>query len=124
MRRESTSERVAWTAHVEGTAAARPSKYGAVREGKYASKREAKVAAELAVLERCGEISQLREQVSFTLVEGNGRIRPIRYISDFTWIDKAGKTIVADAKGYAKHPVWRMKKKMMLLIHGIDVQEL
>lgn len=122
MRRD--PHREAWTAFVEGTEAARPAKYGNERAGKYASKHERDVAAALGALSRCGDITDLREQVSFTLVPGNGRIRPIKYIADFTYVDAAGKTIVIDAKGYTKNPVYRLKKKLMALLHGITVEEL
>lgn len=124
MRRETTSERGAWTSHIEGSQVARPNKYGAERQGKYASKHERDVASALGALARCGDITDLREQVSFTLVAGNGRIRPIRYIADFTYIDAAGKTVVIDAKGYTKNPVYRLKKKLLFLLHGITIEEL
>ncbi len=123
MRRETTAERAAWTAHVTGEAAAKANKYGAQREGKYASKYEAEVAARLACLERCGIITELREQVSFTLVEGNGKIRPIRYVADFTYIDLDGVMHICDAKGYSKNAVYRLKKKMMALM-GLTIEEL
>lgn len=123
MRRETTAEREAWTAHIEGTQAARPSKYGNERAGKYASKHEAEVAANLAALESRGIVSNLREQVSYTLVAGQGKIRPIIYRADFVY-ERGGKTVVADAKGYAKDKVYRLKKKLMLLLHGIAIEEL
>ena len=124
MRAESKRDREAWTAHIEGTELSRPSKYGAVREGKYASKHEADVAANLAALERGGTIFLLNEQVSYTLVEGVGKIRPIRYVADFTYVDKNGRVHVCDAKGFAKNPVYRLKKKLMRLLNGIEVEEL
>src|ERR1700760_2675167 len=110
MRRETASERQAWTQHIEGGEVSKPNKYGAVRAGKYASKHEADVAMKLAALERAGKIKNLREQVSFTLVEGNGRIRPIRYIADFVWDDADGVQRIGDAKGFSKNPVWRLKR--------------
>jgi Protein of unknown function (DUF1064) len=124
MRRETAAEREAWTAHIEGKQVVRANKYGAEREGKYASKREAKVAAELAAMERCGAIKNLREQVSYTLVPGQGKIRPIRYVADFVYRDENAVLHVCDAKGYAKNPVYRLKKKLMLLLHGISIEEL
>jgi hypothetical protein len=123
MRRESSSERAAWTAHVDGTSAPKPNKYGAKRSGKYASTHEAKVAGDLAALATAGLINDIGEQVSYTLVPGNGKIRPIRYIADFVF-EEDGKTVVADAKGYAKQQVYRLKKRAMLLIHGIEIREL
>lgn len=124
MRLERKGDREAWTAHVEGTAVPAANKYGAERQGKYASKHERDVASALGALARCGDITDLREQVSFTLVPGNGKIRPIRYIADFVYVDAAGKTIVIDAKGYTKNQVYRLKKKLLLLLHGIQIEEL
>lgn len=124
MRVERRGDRAAWTAHVEGKAVARENKYGAVRQGKYASTHEAEVAANLAALERGGLIKELREQVSFTLVEGNGRIRPIRYVADWTYVTEDGNTVIADAKGYRKNAVYRLKKKLLLLLHGLNIEEL
>jgi hypothetical protein len=123
VRRESKQEREAWTAFIDGGEAKKENKYGAERSGKYASKHEADVAGKLSALERMGAISELREQVSFTLVEGLGRIKPIRYIADFTFLEN-GKLIVADAKGFSKNQVYRLKKKMMALILGYEIREL
>lgn len=123
MRRESSAERAAWTAHIQGTPAVRANKYGAQRSGKYASKYEEAIAGKLAVLQLVGDITELREQVSYTLVPGNGKIRPIKYIADFVYIE-GGKTVVADAKGFTKDKVYRLKKKLMLLLHGIEIIEL
>lgn len=100
------------------------SKYHAVRTGKYASKKEARVASELAMLQRAGNISELKEQVPFTLLEGSGGVRGIKYIADFTWIDlDTGKYHVGDAKGM-RTPVYDLKKKMMFLLLGVTVEEL
>lgn len=122
MRRESASERDAWTSYVEGVQAARPNKYGAVRTGKYASKKEAEVAANLAALAAAGKIRSLAEQVTFTLVEGNGKIRPIRYVADFTyWEDDVLHVI--DVKGFKKNQVYRLKKKLLILLRGIEIEE-
>lgn len=123
VRRETSAERAAWTAAVAGVQAARPNKYGAVRTGKYASKHESDIATHLSILAHCGAISDLREQVSYTLVPGNGKIRPIKYIADFVYVAD-GLTVVADAKGYSKDKVYRLKKKLMALLHGIEIVEL
>lgn len=128
MRRESSKERAAWTAHIEGSEATAAPKYRNRKvqfNGKwYASQREANEAAKLQWMAAKGVIREYREQVGFTLVEGDGKIRPIRYIADFTWIDPEGKLCVADAKGYNKDKVYRLKKKLMKLLLGIDIQEL
>jgi hypothetical protein len=117
------AEREAWTAFVEGREVKATNKYSAERCGKYASKREADVAGRLSMLQRCGKITDLKEQVSFTLVEGVKPIRPIRYVADFTWLDN-GVMHIGDAKGYTKNQVYRLKKKLMKLLLGLDIEEL
>lgn len=125
MKRETRAERDAWTAHVDGAQPViRANKYGAQRSGRYASIKEGKVAGNLAALASCGAITELREQVSYTLVEGNGKIRPIRYVADFVYKDPDGTLHICDAKGYSKNPVYRLKKKLMLLLLGIEIEEL
>jgi hypothetical protein len=123
VRSETRTERDQWTALVEGNTVLR-NKYGAQRSGKYPSKHEAATAVNLAALASCGKITELKEQVSYTLVEGQGKIRPIRYIADFVFRDANGVLHVCDAKGYAKNPVYRLKKKLMRLLHGITIEEL
>ena len=125
--RSAFEEREAWTAFIERRAPVYtpPSKYGNRRtevDGRtYASKHEAEVAATLQTLERHGKISELRYQVGFTLVEGMGKIRPIRYVADFTYRDAAGLHVV-DAKGYDKNQVWRLKRKLMALLLGVEIE--
>jgi hypothetical protein len=125
VRRESKQEREAWTNFIEG-GEAKENKYSVSpkdERGKYASKYEATVAQNLDALFRAGEIVDLSEQVPFTLVEGKGKIRPIKYIADFVYFDLAGVRHVCDAKG-CKTPVYRLKRKLMFLLHGITVEEL
>ncbi len=122
MRRETRAEREAWTAHVEGRTPV-VNKYGNERGRKFASKHEANEAMKLDALERFGKIKDLRYQVPFTLVEGKGKIRPITYIADFTYCDLAGRLHVVDAKG-CKTPVYRLKRKLAALLHGIDIEEI
>lgn len=117
------AEREAWTAWAENREAAKPNKYSAERFGKYASKREAEWAGKLAALERAGKISDLKEQVPFTLVEAVKPMRPIKYVADFTWIED-GVMHIGDAKGYTKDKVYRLKKKMLKLLLGLDIEEL
>jgi hypothetical protein len=122
MRGERRGEREAWTAFVDGTALDKASKYGNVRAGKYQSKHEADVAQKLDALVRMRHINNLGEQVSFTLIEGRGRVKPIKYIADFVYFDLKGVRHVLDAKG-CKTPVYRLKKKMLKLLHDIDIEE-
>jgi hypothetical protein len=127
VRRETDSQRRAWTAYVEGTTAAAPpraSKYGNVRSGGFMSKYEESVAVKLEALESCGQITELQYQVPFTLVPGNGRVRKITYIADFTWKDLEGNLCIGDAKGYNKDKVYRLKKKLLTLMLGLEITEL
>lgn len=73
---------------------------------------------ELRLLEGMGEISELRLQVPFQLLDdfisGDGKkIRGVKYISDFVYIDKSGREVVEDVKGYLT-PEYKLKKKFFL----------
>jgi hypothetical protein len=121
MRRETKAERAAWSKHF-GDAVAGPSKYGNEKAGKYDSKYEAEVAGKLAALERCGKIKDLQEQVRIVLVPGNGRLRPIIYVADFTYFDLENVKHILDAKGY-KTQIYRLKKRMAALLLGVIIEE-
>lgn len=112
-------------------------KYGAKRVGNHASEKEHDRASELKLMQRAGLISNLREQVSFTLIpeqyvdcgvddfghEVRALVeRPCRYIADFVYTDKSGKEIVEDTKGY-RTKEYIIKRKLMLYIHGIRIKE-
>ncbi|MFR5079104.1 MAG: DUF1064 domain-containing protein [[Clostridium] innocuum] len=47
---------------------------------------------------------------------------PIRYIADFTYNDRNGQLIVEDAKG-VKTPVYRLKRRLMAELKGIEIKE-
>lgn len=102
------------------------SKYKSVRTGAYASKKEAKRAQELALMARSGLISDLREQVPYQLIPSQRNAfgkaeRPCSYIADFVYIQD-GNTVVEDCKGM-RLPVYVIKRKLMLFIHGITILE-
>jgi hypothetical protein len=97
-------------------------KYGNVKVNGYASRREAKRAQELKLLQQAGEISDLKEQVPFELIPKQLGERACKYVADFVYRDHNGITVVEDSKGYA-NPVWRIKKKLMLQVHGLRVRE-
>lgn len=114
------------------------SKYHAVRIGGYDSMKERRRAVVLRLMERQGLIKDLREQVSFELIPaqyGNcgkdlkGKSVTIclekacKYIADFVYIDAAtGQTVVEDVKG-VRTDVYKIKKKLMLYMHGIIIKE-
>ena len=86
------------------------------------SKKEAKRYQELKILERGGVISDLDCQVAFELIPKQPGERAVKYIADFRYKDHEGKTVVEDTKG-VKTPVYIIKRKLMLLVHGIKVVE-
>jgi hypothetical protein len=90
------------------------------------SKKEAGRYIELKMLLKAGEISDLQLQVPYELMptiklEGQ-TFRGIKYVADFVYKDKDGKTVVEDAKGM-RTDVYKMKKKLMAYIHKIVIKE-
>lgn len=85
---------------------------------RFASKAEARRYAELRLLERAGEIQDLRLQPVYVLQDSfihfrtGKRIQPIRYIGDFEYRE-GGHLVVEDVKGY-EPLVWRIKKKLFM----------
>lgn len=91
------------------------------------SKAEHKRWQYLAMLEKAGEIRNLRCQVPFELIPAqvapDGRkIRPTVYLADFVYRTADGIEVVEDVKGAATD-VWKIKQKLMLWRHGIEVKE-
>lgn len=96
------------------------------------SKREARRYMDLWLMQRAGEITNLRTQVTYPLlpkqVHPDGtKERAIDYVADFVY-EQDGKTVVEDSKGFrdtssAAYRVFVMKRKMMLYFHGITVRE-
>ena len=81
---------------------------------------------ELQLLERAGEISDLRRQVPHLLIpaqyDGKKCVeRECNYIADFEYLEN-GKKVVEDTKGY-KTPEYIIKRKLMLLCYGIRIKE-
>ena len=101
-------------------------KYGArkttVNGITFDSRHEALRYIELTYLQRTGQIRDLRLQVTFELLPKQGKERAVKYIADFVYTDRAGETVVEDAKGL-KTDVYRLKKKMMRYFHGIEIKE-
>lgn len=91
------------------------------------SKAEHRRGVYLAALERAGEIHNLRRQVRYELIPAQerpsgGRERATHYLADFVY-ERGGATIVEDVKG-ATTPEYRLKRKLMLWRHGVEVQEI
>lgn len=115
------------------------------------SRKEALRWTQLQLLERAGEISDLKRQVEFILIpdqrepstevyqkgekkgmpkEGKLLERKVVYVADFVYYDtKTGKKVVEDVKGYrdpssAGYAKFVLKRKLMLYIHHIKIKEI
>ena len=107
------------------------SKYGAVRvrtvDGiEHDSKKEAARWQELNLMLRARLIEDLQRQVRFELIPKQEGERPCTYIADFVYIDrKTGEKIVEDVKSPAtRTEAYRIKRKLMLYVHGIRIREI
>lgn len=112
-------------------------KFHAEKVNGYASRKEYNRAQQLQLLQRSGAISNLREQVTYTLipaqygscgVDSNGRWslleRACKYVADFVYTDNStGQTIVEDTKG-VRTKEYIIKRKLMLYLHGIRIKEI
>jgi hypothetical protein len=102
----------------------RQHKYGAIRtevDGiSFPSKKEASRWSSLRLLERIGEIGNLKRQTRFAL-EVNGHLI-CHYVCDFDYTDRSGNRVVEDSKG-VKTDVYRIKHALMYAIHGISILE-
>lgn len=103
-------------------------KYHATKSGGYDSKKEHQRANQLKLMQRAGLISNLREQVKYVLIptqrdsQGNLLERECSYYADFVY-DKDGVTVVEDTKGF-RTPEYKLKRKLMLHVHGISIKEI
>ena len=105
------------------------------------SKKEANRFRELSLMQKSGAITDLERQVKFKLIPAQYRPvfdkktrkwkdrcveRECSYVADFTYLDKEGKLHVEDVKGYkggGAYALFSMKRKLMLHMHGIVVEE-
>lgn len=114
------------------------------------SRKEAFRWQQLLLLERAGEITDLKRQVEFILIpdqrepstevyrkgekkgmpkEGKLLERKVFYVADFVYYDtRTGEKVVEDVKGYrdpssAGYAKFVLKRKMMLWLYGIRIKE-
>ena len=88
---------------------------------KFDSKKEFYRWCGLRLMERAGKIKDLKRQVKFELMPKQKGERACYYIADFTYYEN-GQFVVEDCKGH-KTEVYRLKKKLMLWVHGIKIKE-
>lgn len=106
---------------------------------KFDSRKELQRWLELRLLERSGEITDLRRQVKFELIpvqreldttgrrggviKGKVIEHGVSYVADFVYKDKKGNTVVEDTKGM-RTKEYVIKRKLMLYMHGIRIREI
>ena len=102
------------------------------------SQHEADRYSDLKLMLKAGEITDLRLQVKYVLVPAKrepdtigprggvkkGKVieREIAYFADFVYKTRDGTEIVEDAKGY-REKSYKLKRKLMLQVHGIRIKE-
>lgn len=102
------------------------------------SRKELHRYEELLLLEKAGQIHNLRREVKYLLIpcqreivwkngkprQGKVIERECSYIADFVY-EENGQTIVEDVKGGSatKTDAYIIKRKLMLYVHGIRVRE-
>lgn len=108
---------------------------------KFDSRKEAKRFVELSQLEKAGNIANLQRQVKFVLIPAQreadtvgprggikkGRVleREVAYYADFVYM-RDGVRVVEDTKSppTRKEPLFVVKRKLMLYVHGIKINEI
>lgn len=98
-------------------------KYGAksvvIDNLRFDSQKEGRRYLELKLLLFQGVIRDLAIQPSFDLFVKN--IKICTYKGDFAYLENDVR-IIEDVKGF-KTPVYKLKKKLMKAIHGIEIRE-
>lgn len=97
---------------------------------KFDSKKEAQRYKVLRDMQKDGVISELQCQVKFVLADGvkfaneHKKKTALRYFADFTYV-KDGELIVEDVKSEHTREldVYRIKKHLMMSVHGIEISE-
>ena len=87
------------------------------------SRWEAERWGQLTAMERAGAIRDLERQIKYDIIVNDQK--SCRYIADFryTQVEEDGSEtkIVEDAKG-VETADFKLKKKLMLAVHGIDIK--
>lgn len=85
---------------------------------RFASKLEARRWQELLLLQRAGQIHDLRRQVRHKLTVGGHEV--CVYVADFDYLDATGSPVTEDAKGFPT-PEFRLKARLFRALMGRDV---
>lgn len=92
---------------------------------------------ELSLLEKAGKVTDLQRQVKFVLIptqrepdtigkrggvkKGKTIEQECSYVADFVYV-RDGETVVEDSKGF-RTADYKIKRKLMLWVHGIRIIE-
>jgi Protein of unknown function (DUF1064) len=108
----------------------KPSKYKNIKTAAGDSKKEVRRYQQLLLLEKAGSISGLKKQVPYELIPKQYREdgtceRAVKYVADYWYMSQMYGVIVEDVKSdfTRKLPVYVIKRKLMLFIHGIEILE-
>jgi hypothetical protein len=92
----------------------------------FASAHEGEQAVMLWRRQRAGEVRGLAFQVRWPIAVGDAHV--CTYVADFQYEERQPDGLqwrlrLADAKGFPT-PLWKLKKRLMAAVYGIDVVEL
>jgi hypothetical protein len=92
-----------------------------------ASQKEARRYEELLLLWKMGKITKPQTQVRYELIPAQAGERKVEYVADFVYsempIAKWPASHVEDTKGF-RTEVYKIKRKLMLYVHGIRIEEI
>lgn len=110
---------------------------------RFDSVKESRRFLELKAMQEAEVISDLKRQVKYVLIPAQrepetvgkrgGKIkgklleRECSYVADFVYKDSQGNTVVEDVKGYrggGAYEIFKIKRKLMLYVHGIKIIEI
>lgn len=85
---------------------------------RFSSQLEARYYQRLKLLQRVGEVSEIKLQVPYILqpayeLPDGTKVRAIKYVADFVVSFSDGRKQVVDTKGM-RTPIYKLKKKMLL----------
>ena len=104
--------------------ALRPLKYRNIKTAVdgvvFDSQKEARRYGELRLMERAGQIHDLALQPRFPIVI-NG-VKVCTYVADFSYHDQQDRKFYEDVKGMLT-PMYRLKKKLVKAVYGVEITE-
>lgn len=90
---------------------------------RFPSKKQAERYRQLKALEAAGEIRELRLEVPYPITVNRAKV--CTYRADFVYEQRVKDewvAVVEDCKGYPT-PVYKLKKKLIQAVYGIEIRE-